>query len=54
MTPIGTSERLEQLRQIMRQHNLSAYYIPSEDAHQVYCHYIFKHINPTIIDRVNI
>lgn len=33
MTPAST--KLNELRQMMEKHNLAAYYIPSEDSHQV-------------------
>ena len=32
MTP---TSKLNELRKLMAEHNLAAYYIPSEDAHQV-------------------
>lgn len=35
MTPIDTSAKLSQLRVLLDKHELAAYYIPSEDAHQV-------------------
>ncbi|KAJ3057386.1 hypothetical protein HK097_007565 [Rhizophlyctis rosea] len=33
-TPADTTERLTKLRQVMERHNLQAYIVPSEDAHQ--------------------
>ena len=35
MTPSNASSKLVELRKLMEKHNLAAYYIPSEDAHQV-------------------
>ncbi|KAF2094013.1 putative Xaa-pro aminopeptidase P [Rhizodiscina lignyota] len=34
MAPINTTDRLSQLRQLMRQNNVDVYIVPSEDSHQ--------------------
>lgn len=35
MAKVDTTERLRELRELMKLHSLQAYLIPSEDAHQV-------------------
>jgi hypothetical protein len=35
MTPSNATSKLIELRKMMEKHNLTAYYVPSEDSHQV-------------------
>jgi hypothetical protein len=35
MVKVNTTQRLHDLRELMKVHSLQAYWVPSEDAHQV-------------------